>query len=877
MQRILTVIVHHRGADMLGQCLGSLLASRGHETEIVVVNNGCEEELPAVASSSPRIHEVRANESLGFSEANNLGTRWAEEHLDPFDALYFVNNDTLSHPDALALQAAALEANPQAAIAGPRLVIWGAEDTLNSLGINVTEDAWGWDEGIGIRLADYGPLPPQRSVLAVTGSALLIRADTHRKVGGWTELYDYYFEDIDLCLKARRAGFDVLNVPDAVVQHGISATMTEGSARKDHFFWRNRLLLGFAHWPLALWPTLLGRAVGRDVLLALPQFRALPRRALLQALVRLPSAWRLRCEAPSLSGSRSWTDLLRSAGSVPIISLPEVCYLPIEKRVETTRPSAEVARTESLNPLMGVAGVQWDDSDLEMLVIQGASRPDHSVQFEEWGKRTGNRILVLGWSPLPFEAAQMNYAPGVRAWQLARSLAKQGHQVLLATARMPGAVERSEEGLVHEIREGVLIHHMTWDTFEAPGTLEVLVDAFGPQALVGATPLPARRAVQLAGDLPLWIDLFGDLMAEAQSKAGTASGEHVEAYAALLCELLDRGDRFSAVSERQKWAVVGQLGIQGRLNRETAGEELVHAIPCSAESMSLSSNGEVPSGVVGAGDFVVLWSGGYNTWCDVDTLFEGLDMAMARDSSIRFISTGGIIEGHDEQTYPRFVSMVEASVHRDRFHLLGRRSKSEADAWVRRAKLGVVTEKTLYERALGSSQRLTGWIAAGLPFVCTANSEIGQEIERRGLGFTYAPGSAESLTRVLIEAAKNPEMLAEVTRAGRLWSKTLGSDQALTSPLLQWAEHPRRAGDAAQIDGNGHSVLQGLLHERDILRQELGSVFRQLAGAESQLRRLSPFEEAYHEVRSELGSIHESQMWKLWMTYLEGRRRLLGK
>ena len=43
---------------------------------------------------------------------------------------------------------------------------------------------------------------------------------------GPLDLYDYYFEDIDLCLKIRGSGFGVVHVPDAVVGHHVSATMT---------------------------------------------------------------------------------------------------------------------------------------------------------------------------------------------------------------------------------------------------------------------------------------------------------------------------------------------------------------------------------------------------------------------------------------------------------------------------------------------------------------------------------------------------------------------------------------------------------------------------------------------------------------------------
>ncbi|MGD8440630.1 MAG: glycosyltransferase, partial [Holophagae bacterium] len=185
MARVHAVTIHHRGRDMLDVCLTSLLASRGVDLEVVVVLNGCDEELPGVAETSPRVHVVATEAPVGFSEANNVGTDWAMNHLGSADFYYFVNNDTRSEPDALATLVEAVTADEWVAAAGPTLLIDWAPDHLNSLGLNVTDDAWAWDEGIGISLADYGPLPDRRRVIAVTGSALLVSCDAHRQVGGW--------------------------------------------------------------------------------------------------------------------------------------------------------------------------------------------------------------------------------------------------------------------------------------------------------------------------------------------------------------------------------------------------------------------------------------------------------------------------------------------------------------------------------------------------------------------------------------------------------------------------------------------------------------------------------------------------------------------
>ena len=318
--RVTSVIVHHRGQAMLERCLESLLASQGVELEIVVVANHCQEDLPELAHRSPRIHVVASEISLGFSAANNLGVRWAREHLGEADFYYFVNNDTRSFPESLSRLVEGLRRWPRAALAGPKLLILGASDHYNSLGLNITEDAWGWDEGIGIHVEDYGRPPQQRNLLSVTGSALLIDAEVFLRIDGWTEIYEFYFEDTDLGLKVWKSGHQVVHVPDAVVLHQISATMSEGSERKVFFFWRNRLLLALIHWPFGLlWATL--RRARRETAQKLAEGENLPSDAMKAAWRLLPAALRLRWRH---RGPSHWRRFLVPPGSTPVITLPEL-------------------------------------------------------------------------------------------------------------------------------------------------------------------------------------------------------------------------------------------------------------------------------------------------------------------------------------------------------------------------------------------------------------------------------------------------------------------------------------------------------------------------------------------------------------------------
>ena len=816
--RVHAVTIHHRGREMLDVCLKTLLSSTGVDLEVVVVLNGCDEELPDVAHTSPRVHVVSTGQPVGFSAANNVGTHWAEANLRGADYYYFINNDTRSEVDSLALQVAALEADERAAVVGPTLLIDWAPDYLNSLCLNVTDDAWAWDEGIGLKVADYGPLPGQRRVVAVTGSAMLVDAEVHRSVGGWTELYDYYFEDIDLCLKIRGAGHEVIHEPAAVVGHHVSATMTLESDHKFFLFWRNRLVLAMVHWPLGLLARLFKIAVVDEILRRPRAENAVQRKAMVGALGKLGRAISARWR---FGGRKDWVDLLVPRGSVPVITLPE-------------KPPEEGSAREEL---MAPEGTWAAAHDLKI-------RSDH-----------GRRVLILGCSPLPFENQRMNYAPGARTWQFAQSLADDGHAVCVIAMRIPGAYAAECEAIDRIEDSGVLVYTMDHDLFRQPGIVEAAVDAFRPDVVIGASStVPALRAVEVAGERPVWVDLFGDLMAEAQARLGVHPEEELTPYRNVLTTLLERGDAFSAVSDRQRSCVLGQLGLVGRLNHSTREHHLVHTVPCCVRGGHSEGKADQPKARaddVSDDDFVVLWSGGFNTWCDVDTLLGGLERAMSVKPNLRFVATGGSIQGHDDVTFARFRDGVEGSKFRDRFLVKGQLDASEAALYRRRADLGVVTEKDLTERYLGSSGRILEWIEKGLPVVCTEVSELGSILAAEDLASVYRVGDPDDLARVILAAAETPESARERAARGQRYARENWSVAATTTPLRRWVGTGERSPDGAL--GNPLSVVAML------------DVANRLAGVRAEL---DDERGNYHRVRSELGSIHQSRMWKIWMSYL---------
>ncbi len=439
------------------------------------------------------------------------------------------------------------------------------------------------------------------------------------------------------------------------------------------------------------------------------------------------------------------------------------------------------------------------------------------------------RVLVLGISPLPWERSKNHSAPGLRTWQLCEPLLRDGHSVRLVTFGEPEAGEPPPGNA------GLSRACLPPGDFMDDARLQRQLSRFGPDAVVAASSYQCTRAAAVLGGLdpqvPLWVDLPGDMMAEAQLRAAAAGGpggerprDHVADYRSLLLPALRRGDRFSAVSARQRLCLLGQLGLAGRLGPHTLGEELVEVIPVSAEAPAAGAEVKEPPGLP-HDRFLVVSSGSFNTWMDVDTLFEGLSRAMSRDSRIHFAAAGGAVPGHCEAPLARFQQSVRASRLRHRFHLLGWLWPEQLRGLYARADLGINLDLSCYEAELGSRNRVLDWLRHGLCCATTPCSEITAELTRDGHALAVPPSDAEALSRLLCELSGSRRgELTSTAEAGRRHVLRRYDAERTTEPLRRWASAPRLAGDAGTRGELGESQAADLEAEARRLRQQLDAV-----------------------------------------------------
>jgi glycosyltransferase involved in cell wall biosynthesis len=408
------------------------------------------------------------------------------------------------------------------------------------------------------------------------------------------------------------------------------------------------------------------------------------------------------------------------------------------------------------------------------------------------------RILVCGLCPLPFENTSQNYGPGIRTWQLTSGLAADGHALRVLAMIIPGVYEDGEL-VATETIDGIPVRRLDGSAFLDPDVIRREIADWKPTVLVGATVYGALALAQTEPELPFWADQFGHVMAEAQAKAAL-EGENwpVPRWWRMVHPVISRADRISVVSERQRYAAIGELGAIGRLTGETCGYEFTSVIPCGLveEPFTTRSTASLVRGREAPEDaFIVLWSGGYNVWSDVETLFAGLEASMEEEESLHFVSTGGAIEGHDDSTYARFQELIAGSRHRSRYHLAGWVKRELVPRYVAEADLGVLTDRPMYEGTLGSKNRVVQWMATGLPSAYNRVGDIGDYLAEGRLGLTFPVGDAQALAEQLLWGARNRHALADMAdRARRACTRDF-SFTATTADLREWAAAPSHAPD----------------------------------------------------------------------------------
>ncbi len=246
LPKVFIIILNWNNWPDTSACLESLRNNDYLNKEVIVVDNGSQEKFSIPDLPFP-VKLIKNQENLGFSGGNNVGIKYALEQKA--DYLLLLNNDTIVSPDFLNKLVAVGEKDEMIGFLGPKIYfyqeknkIWFAGGKINWLFNKGTMN--GWNE------IDEGQYDNQLETDYLTGCCLLVKRKVIEEIGLMPEEYFLYYEDTDWSLKAKKAGFKCIFVPQAHIWHKGSATSQEGSPSYIYYHVRNGLMLArkFAPW-----------------------------------------------------------------------------------------------------------------------------------------------------------------------------------------------------------------------------------------------------------------------------------------------------------------------------------------------------------------------------------------------------------------------------------------------------------------------------------------------------------------------------------------------------------------------------------------------------------------------------------------------------
>ena len=222
MSGVSIVIVSFNAREYLERCLDAVA---GGVHEVVVVDNASEDGSPAlVRERFPSVRLIELPENLGFGAANNVGMDAAAGEL-----FLLLNSDAWPVGDAIDGLAAFVAERPRVGVVGPRL-----QNPDGSLQPSVRGWPTTWRlateylflRRLGPRTRAFNAFygagfdhESERRVEVVKGAVMLLRREAYEATGGFDPDFFMYGEEMDLCYRAARAGWEVVFDPDAEFVH----------------------------------------------------------------------------------------------------------------------------------------------------------------------------------------------------------------------------------------------------------------------------------------------------------------------------------------------------------------------------------------------------------------------------------------------------------------------------------------------------------------------------------------------------------------------------------------------------------------------------------------------------------------------------------
>lgn len=228
-----------------GMTLTTFLDTLAHATkrplDVIAADNGSSDGRPQIAANARRLALLQTGANIGYGRAANLGAAATSDIAGPDSEWILIANPDLAwDPGSVDELLAATTRWPKAAAFGPAIVTPDGQPYPSARSFPSVKTGVGhalfakiWPKNPWTRAYHHGRSEPGEGPTGwLSGAALLVRRDVFEQLHGFDPGYFMFFEDVDLCERMAKAGWERIYVPTARVVHiGGASWRTSRSAQ----------------------------------------------------------------------------------------------------------------------------------------------------------------------------------------------------------------------------------------------------------------------------------------------------------------------------------------------------------------------------------------------------------------------------------------------------------------------------------------------------------------------------------------------------------------------------------------------------------------------------------------------------------------------
>ena len=235
------IVLNYKNATDTEECIESLRKIVYKNYFIIIVDNNSQDgSFEKLSELYPELIVLETGENRGYAAGNNYGIRYALKKGAEYVCI--LNNDVVVDPSFLTKLVNYMEQHQTVGMTGANICEYYNREIVQSTGFIVNYNTARTPHiNAGKRVKDVihdQPLPCD----VVCGACMMVRKEIISKIGMIPEIYFLFYEETEWCVRAKKAGFEIVSIMDAIVYHKGSATIKKTNGISNYYMRRNSVL-----------------------------------------------------------------------------------------------------------------------------------------------------------------------------------------------------------------------------------------------------------------------------------------------------------------------------------------------------------------------------------------------------------------------------------------------------------------------------------------------------------------------------------------------------------------------------------------------------------------------------------------------------------